>query len=128
MSSSEYYPGRRLSFSGTFCTVRYVGPVEGTIGDWLGVEWDEPIRGKHDGSHKGVKYFICRYKDQGSLFSIGSFIPYAQKLLFVSVCDYLLCLHGLIPHMSQVVALLLLQRPLFALPEPVIRLLVFSKR
>ncbi|KAM0804015.1 hypothetical protein BDR22DRAFT_818671 [Usnea florida] len=60
MSSSEYYPGRRLSFSTTLCTVRYVGPVEGTKGDWLGVEWDEPSRGKHDGSHKDVRYFECR--------------------------------------------------------------------
>ena len=62
MSGSEHYPARRLSFSGVLCTVRHVGPVEGTKGDWLGVEWDEPSRGKHDGSHGGVRYFECRYE------------------------------------------------------------------
>ena len=57
---SENYPGRRISFSGALCTVRYVGTIEGTKGDWLGVEWDDPSRGKHDGSHGGVRYFECR--------------------------------------------------------------------
>jgi len=23
------------------------------------VEWDDPTRGKHDGSHAGVRYFTC---------------------------------------------------------------------
>lgn len=27
---------------------------------WLGVEWDQPDRGKHNGSHSGVQYFTCR--------------------------------------------------------------------
>ena len=30
------------------------------IGDWLGVEWDDPSRGKHDGSHNGQRYFMTR--------------------------------------------------------------------
>lgn len=51
--------GQRLSYDGVVCTVRYVGQVAGTTGAWLGVEWDDPTRGKHDGSHKGVKYFEC---------------------------------------------------------------------
>ncbi|KAF3055702.1 Tubulin-specific chaperone E [Daldinia childiae] len=49
--------GDRLSYDGAICTVRYVGEVSGTSGSWLGVEWDDPTRGKHDGSHKGVRYF-----------------------------------------------------------------------
>jgi hypothetical protein len=39
--------------------VRYIGEVAGTTGSWLGVEWDDPSRGKHDGQHKGVRYFSC---------------------------------------------------------------------
>ena len=31
------------------------------IGEWYGIEWDDPDRGKHDGTHEGVKYFECRY-------------------------------------------------------------------
>ena len=53
------YIGQRLSFDAALCTVRYVGPVQGTKGEWLGVEWDEPRRGKHAGEHGGVKYFEC---------------------------------------------------------------------
>lgn len=51
--------GTRLSYDGGLCTVRYVGDVAGTTGQWLGVEWDDPERGKHSGEHKGVKYFHC---------------------------------------------------------------------
>ena len=30
------------------------------VGEWYGIEWDDPDRGKHDGTHEGVKYFECR--------------------------------------------------------------------
>lgn len=30
-------------------------------GIWVGVEWDDPTRGKHDGTKEGVRYFTCRY-------------------------------------------------------------------
>lgn len=53
--------GQRLSYDGARCTVRYVGPVKGTKGQWLGVEWDQPERGKHSGEHDGVRYFECEY-------------------------------------------------------------------
>uniref|UniRef100_A0A8C8XQ06 Tubulin-specific chaperone E n=2 Tax=Panthera TaxID=9688 RepID=A0A8C8XQ06_PANLE len=33
---------------------------------WLGVEWDNPARGKHDGSHEGIVYFKCRHPTGGS--------------------------------------------------------------
>lgn len=56
---AKFYAGRRLSYSGTLCTVRYSGPVQGTKGDWLGVEWDDANKGKHFGEHDGVKYFEC---------------------------------------------------------------------
>ena len=53
------YVNQRLSFEHKRCTVRYIGPVSGTSGTWLGVEWDDPIHGKHDGMHSGVRYFKC---------------------------------------------------------------------
>ncbi|XP_016105392.1 tubulin-specific chaperone E [Sinocyclocheilus grahami] len=58
--ASEGAVGRRLSCDGERGTVRYLGPVLPTAGVWLGVEWDDPERGKHDGSHEGVRYFTCR--------------------------------------------------------------------
>lgn len=53
--------GDRLSYDGAICTVRYLGEVAGTSGSWIGVEWDDSTRGKHDGSHKGTRYFTCKF-------------------------------------------------------------------
>lgn len=58
--STTHHIGDRLSYDGAVCTVRYVGAVKGTSGTWLGIEWDDPRRGKHDGSHKGMQYFKCK--------------------------------------------------------------------
>jgi tubulin-specific chaperone E len=54
-----FYIGQRLSFDDAICTVRYLGPLEGLNGDWLGVEWDSSWRGKHNGQHKGKQVFQC---------------------------------------------------------------------
>uniref|UniRef100_A0A8D0HGZ2 Tubulin-specific chaperone E n=1 Tax=Sphenodon punctatus TaxID=8508 RepID=A0A8D0HGZ2_SPHPU len=35
-------------------------------GLWLGVEWDNPHRGKHNGNHEGTQYFSCRHPTGGS--------------------------------------------------------------
>ena len=51
--------GTRLNYSGSIGTVRYVGPVDGAQGLWLGVEWDDTNRGKHDGIKDGKRYFTC---------------------------------------------------------------------
>jgi tubulin-specific chaperone E len=51
--------GQRLSFDGALCTVRYIGPLSGLKGEWLGVEWDNPSRGKHNGQHQGQQVFSC---------------------------------------------------------------------
>ena len=57
--ATEIYIGKRLSFDGHLCTVRYRGSIQGTKGEWLGVEWDDPTRGKHSGEHQGTRYFTC---------------------------------------------------------------------
>ncbi|KAG8084629.1 hypothetical protein GUJ93_ZPchr0010g8990 [Zizania palustris] len=38
-------------------TVRYLGPVEGHSGDWVGVDWDAGAGGRHDGLLAGRRYF-----------------------------------------------------------------------
>jgi CAP-Gly domain len=55
----SFYYGQRLSFEGALCTVRYFGPLAGTKGQWLGIEWDDPSRGKHSGQHQGKTVFRC---------------------------------------------------------------------
>lgn len=61
---SEYSVGQRLSLKGQLCTVQYFGPVGDKSGTWLGVEWDDPDRGKHNGTHEGALYFKCLYEIQ----------------------------------------------------------------
>ncbi|KAL1420062.1 hypothetical protein MTO96_024647 [Rhipicephalus appendiculatus] len=53
----EVAVGTRVSCDGHYGVVRYCGPVVDTKGTWLGIEWDDPYRGKHNGCHKGVQYF-----------------------------------------------------------------------
>lgn len=52
--------GMRIECDGARGTIRYIGEVSGTQGEWYGVDWDDPKRGRHDGSHNGVKYFTTR--------------------------------------------------------------------
>lgn len=53
--------GDRIQVDQDVATVRYIGPVDDTEGDWLGVEWDDATRGKHSGEKDGKSYFACRY-------------------------------------------------------------------
>ncbi|KAL7071334.1 hypothetical protein ACQ4LE_009246 [Meloidogyne hapla] len=46
--------------------VKYYGEVEGTTGVWVGVDWDNKERGKHDGSYKGKQYFKALSNTSGS--------------------------------------------------------------
>ncbi|XP_001368852.2 tubulin-specific chaperone E isoform X1 [Monodelphis domestica] len=70
MTMSDSVPsnviGRRIDVNGELATVRYFGNVPPIAGLWLGVEWDNPQRGKHDGSHEGTIYFKCRHPTGGS--------------------------------------------------------------
>lgn len=53
--------------SGLPLTVKYIGPLPPSPADdvergptWIGVEWDDPARGKHSGTYQGVQVFQCR--------------------------------------------------------------------
>ncbi|KAL1123967.1 hypothetical protein AAG570_001737 [Ranatra chinensis] len=59
--------GDRIEVNGHRGTVKFVGAVPPTKGIWLGVDWDDPKRGKHNGSYNGVRYFNARYDTSGSL-------------------------------------------------------------
>lgn len=58
------------------CTLRYIGPVTTQTTNtqteaerdriWLGVEWDDPARGKHSGTHLGTTYFTSRVEGAAS--------------------------------------------------------------
>jgi hypothetical protein len=57
----KYHVGQRVSFRWELCTVRWIGTLKGR-GEkvWIGVEWDNPTRGKNHGSLDGHQYFTCR--------------------------------------------------------------------
>jgi tubulin-specific chaperone E len=59
MTAPEMRVGSRFCLRGQLGTVRYIGGVDGASGEWLGVEWDDPQRGKHDGAKDGKRYFSC---------------------------------------------------------------------
>ncbi|KAI8145852.1 hypothetical protein BJV82DRAFT_602482 [Fennellomyces sp. T-0311] len=70
--------GDRIQVKEDFATVRFVGTVDGSKGEWLGVEWDDPARGKHDGSHNGKRYFAS---SSGQPTACSFIRPHPTKVL-----------------------------------------------
>mmetsp|Transcript_20879 Transcript_20879/g.37335 ORF Transcript_20879/g.37335 Transcript_20879/m.37335 type:complete len:593 (-) Transcript_20879:688-2466(-) len=77
--------GDRIIIQGYIATVRYVGEVEGQKGVWVGVEWDDPSRGKHDGCTGGKRYFSCISTSP----TAGSFVRFERVQKGLSVSDAL---------------------------------------
>ncbi|KAG1761681.1 hypothetical protein EDD22DRAFT_1031527 [Suillus occidentalis] len=80
--------------SGHFGTVKYYGPLDGTTGLWLGVEWDDPTRGKHDGTKDGKRYFDCRVPHSGSFIRPSPSICYGYTFLQALKNKYVEAVHG----------------------------------
>jgi Leucine-rich repeat (LRR) protein len=82
MSQGDTIPavGSRLLVGKHGATIRYVGPVEGQDGVWVGLEWDDPTRGKHDGSHAGTRYFSCLRHTHPATTTAGSFVRLAKLI------------------------------------------------
>ncbi|KAI0723930.1 hypothetical protein C8T65DRAFT_734439 [Cerioporus squamosus] len=95
MASSLPTVGTRISHSGTLGTVRYVGSVDGTQGVWLGVEWDDPKRGKHDGVKDGKRYFTCLVPNSGSFIRpTAAGLSYGVTFLHALTAKYIEIPHG----------------------------------
>lgn len=56
----EILIGTRVDVNGSKGIVKYIGLVEGYKDPWIGIDWDDPTRGKHDGTVNGVNYFQAR--------------------------------------------------------------------
>lgn len=67
MNDATCHIGQRLSLQSHTGTLRYYGKVEGKTGEWLGIEWDDPTRGKNDGVHNGIRYFTCMSTYRGMM-------------------------------------------------------------
>ncbi|XP_065880822.1 tubulin-folding cofactor E [Euphorbia lathyris] len=63
-------------------TVKFIGPLQGYSGTWIGVDWDNG-EGKHDGSVNGVRYFQAKAEHSGSFVrsqNLSSGISFVQAL------------------------------------------------
>ncbi|XP_034940135.1 tubulin-specific chaperone E [Chelonus insularis] len=69
--NDSYQVGNRIDCDGHRGTIRYIGPVIDTNGMWLGIDWDESDRGKHNGTYHGIEYFKTRYPTSGSFVRPG---------------------------------------------------------
>ena len=49
------------ALSGIRGTIKFKGNVNNTEGTWLGIEWDDIQRGKHDGVKDNIRYFKPKY-------------------------------------------------------------------
>ncbi|KLT41510.1 hypothetical protein CC85DRAFT_119993 [Cutaneotrichosporon oleaginosum] len=72
----EYAVGRRYLNARTRAplTLRYIGALPGLDSTWLGVEYDDPTRGKHSGEYNSVQFFRCHP-------GAGAFIKYSSASL-----------------------------------------------
>ncbi|KAJ7766787.1 hypothetical protein B0H16DRAFT_1309252 [Mycena metata] len=86
--------GTRLNLAGHVGTIRFVGNVDNTSGVWLGVEWDDPKRGKHDGVKDGKRYFTCRIRNAGSFIRPAPSISYGTSFLKALYSKYVEMPHG----------------------------------
>jgi dynactin complex subunit len=55
--------------------VRYLGPVDGHAGDWVGVDWDGGAGGRHDGSLAGRRYFAAAAERSASFARAAALSP-----------------------------------------------------
>ena len=82
-TSSESKIGMRCYCGEDYGTIRFVGEVKDSTGQWVGIEWDRVERGKHDGTLKGTQYFVCEKEGDCASFlrpkklSLGVSLPQA---------------------------------------------------
>ncbi|OAD56160.1 Tubulin-specific chaperone E [Eufriesea mexicana] len=94
VEDKKYEIDSRIECDGHQGTLKYVGPVGETKGLWLGIDWDDPTRGKHNGTYEGVKYFKARYPTSGSFIrpgkaKFGISCPEAIKIRYGLINDEL---------------------------------------
>ncbi|CAD7942030.1 unnamed protein product [Amoebophrya sp. A120] len=75
-SAAELEVGSRLYVGGNLATIRWGPEVLPGQGEdrWFGVEYDEVGKGKHDGTHNGIRRFTCPEKT-GSFVKVQKVSP-----------------------------------------------------
>ncbi|KAL6439102.1 hypothetical protein ACFW04_003814 [Cataglyphis niger] len=94
VEDKKYEVSSRIECDGYRGTVKYVGPVGNTKGEWLGIDWDDSTRGKHNGTYEGIEYFQARHSTSGSFIrpgkvKFGISCPQAIKMRYGLIDDEL---------------------------------------
>ncbi|XP_012277540.1 tubulin-specific chaperone E isoform X2 [Orussus abietinus] len=94
MVEDKFKIGSRVECDGYRGTLKYVGPVGNTKGQWFGIDWDDVTRGKHNGTYENVEYFKARHPTSGSFVRPGKVrfgvtCPEAIKLRYGLIDDEL---------------------------------------
>jgi dynactin complex subunit len=88
MEQFEPFVGARVVVAREPATVRYIGQVAKQQGIWIGLEWDDPSRGKHDGTTGGIKYFSCESGQNAGSFVRAEKVNYGAGLAKALVARY----------------------------------------
>ena len=78
----------RVQVSRDRATIRYIGPVVGQDGTWIGLEWDDAARGKHNGTTGGHQYFTCTSGSNSGSFVRMEKVNFGTSLLEGLVARY----------------------------------------
>lgn len=78
--------GWRVCVSGYRGVVRFVGQLPGRGGfTWIGIDWDDPGRGRHDGTVDGVRYFETDGPTSGSFVKLSKLGDGGRRSLLQAV-------------------------------------------
>jgi hypothetical protein len=66
--------GTRIRVKGDLGTIRYVGTLQNREGTWIGIEWDNPEKGKHSGEADGIKYFQSKLPGHATFMKQNLFL------------------------------------------------------
>lgn len=76
--------GSRVRVKGDIGTIRYLGTLQNREGNWVGIEWDYPDKGKHSGEADGVKYFECKQPGQATFMKESLFLENVRNGVSIS--------------------------------------------
>ncbi|KAA3675762.1 tubulin-specific chaperone E [Paragonimus westermani] len=82
--------GGRVVHEEHFGTIYYVGELPNSTDVWLGINWDNPNRGRHNGTYKGHQYFRAETETSGS-FVRPDKVSLGTSLEEALVYRYVLC-------------------------------------
>lgn len=85
----------RILFNGEKGTVKYRGKLQHKVDNakvkvdevWLGVEWDDETKGKHNGTVEGFKYFEAKGEKAGSLV-VSKKAEFGQEIIEALIRRY----------------------------------------